>query len=92
MTRRYAPATTWIIILSLLISLGASFTFSRRAVAQSKPDSETGRTAVTYPQLSKYATDLTLRALEGKLDTIRNRDAEVARVIASCPPQPKRRL
>jgi hypothetical protein len=83
MKRRYAPATTWIIILSLLISLGASFTFSRRVAAQSKPESKTGEIAVIYPQLSKYAVDLSLRALEGKLETVRNHDADVSRVIDS---------
>ena len=38
---------------------------------------------VNSPALAKYATDLTLLALQGKLETSRDRDADVARVIAS---------
>ena len=35
--------------------------------------------------LSKYATDLTLRALKGKLEAAREHDMDVARVIAALP-------
>src|SRR5438309_3862189 len=73
-----------------LVSMCASFMFSSHAAAQSNKDTETASqlqareiTDPNYPMLSKYATDLTLLALRGKLETTRGPDADVARVIAS---------
>ena len=85
-----ASAITWITALALLVSMCASFMFSSHAAAQSNKDKETAAqiqahetSDANYPVLSKYATDLTLLALRGKLETTRDHDADVARVIAS---------
>src|SRR2546423_7407923 len=82
MNKRKAPALTWIATFALLLSMCASLTFSQRTTAQSeKANAE--RTDVRYPTLSKYATDLTLLALQGKLPRTNERDADIDRVIAS---------
>src|SRR5207302_1593467 len=61
-----------------------------QAAAQSNKDKEAATqlqaretSNANYPMLSKYATDLTLLALRGKLETPRDHEADVARVIAS---------
>src|SRR5438270_4910348 len=84
MKRRQAPAITWITTLALLVSMCASLTFSQRTSAQSTKDKINQQQPAegSYPLLSKYATDLTLLALKGKLDANPDRDADVARVIA----------
>src|SRR5438067_2443347 len=82
MKKRNAPAITWITAFALLLSVCAGLTFSQRTAAQSeKANAE--RTDVRYPNLSKYATDLTLLALQGKLPRTNERDADIDRVIAS---------
>src|SRR5438105_12528398 len=88
--KSHAPAITWITALALLVSMCASFMFSSHAAAQSNKNKETDTqlqaretSDTNYPMLSKYATDLTLLALRGKLETTRDHDADVARVIAS---------
>src|SRR5262245_44273540 len=87
MKRRYAPATSWIIVLSLLVSMSASLTFSQRAAAQKDRQSEVANqneeSDANYPALAKYTVDLTLQALKGKLEANRDREADVARVIES---------
>src|SRR5439155_26850287 len=56
--------------------------FSQRTAAQSeKANPEQG--ASQHPNLSKYATDLTLLALQGKLPRTNERAADIDRVIAS---------
>src|SRR5207248_9244823 len=55
---------------------------SQRTSAQSKSPL-VNDSATDYPVLSKYATDLTQLAVGGKLETTREREADVARVIAS---------
>src|SRR5215831_4428458 len=82
MTRKYAPATTVITTVALLISMCASLTFSRRTAAQVDVPL-TNKEANEYPLLSKYATDLTKLAIAGKLELTHDHDADVARVIAS---------
>src|ERR1051326_4448478 len=82
MKKRNSPAITWITTCALLLSMCASLTLGQRTAAQSgKPDPE--QSALQYPNLSKYAIDLTLLALQGKLPMTNERDADVARVIAS---------
>src|SRR6266404_7670799 len=83
MKRKQAPITTWITTLALLISMCAGLTFSQRTSAQKIDREVASRTDAKYPLLSKYATDLTLLALNGKLDKASDRDADVARVIKS---------
>src|SRR6185436_6023484 len=81
MNKKYAPATTIITTLALLISMCASLTFSQRTSASTDPSVNKGVTE--YPVLSKYATDLTKLAAAGKLEVARDRETDVARVIAS---------
>src|SRR5437588_7874485 len=83
MKKRKAPVTAWITTLALLVSMFAGLTFSQRTSAQKTNREITSQADVKYPLLSKYATDLTLLALNGKLDKASDRDADVARVIAS---------
>src|ERR1041385_5161191 len=82
MKNRNAPITTWITIFALLLSMCAGLTLSQRTAAQSeKPNPE--QSALQYPSLSKYATDLTLLAVQGRLPRSNERAADVDRVIAS---------
>src|SRR5215471_6907733 len=81
MIRRYAPITTVITTVAILVSMCASLTFSQHSAAQS--DAAETKTGNEFPILNRYATDLTRLAAAGKLDAIRDRDADVARVIAS---------
>src|SRR5258706_8123604 len=82
MKRKYAPPTTLIISFALLVSMFASLTFSQRNSAQSNSPLVSDSVS-DYPVLSRYATDLTQLAVTGKLQTNHERDADVARVIAS---------
>src|SRR5438874_3832847 len=82
MKKRNAPALTWITTFALLLSVCAGLTFSQRTAAQSEK-ANLEQNAVQYPNLSKYATDLTLLALQGKLPRTNERDADIDRVIAS---------
>src|ERR1041385_1105866 len=82
MKNRNAPITTWITIFALLLSMCAGLTLSQRTAAQSeKPNPE--QSALQYPSLSKYATDLTLLAVQGRLPRSNERATDVDRVIAS---------
>src|SRR6185503_9517517 len=81
MKRKYAPATTIVTTVALLVSMCASLTFSQRTFANADPLVSKG--ASEYPLLSKYATDLTKLAAAGKLEVTHDRDADVARVVAS---------
>ncbi|HMJ24238.1 MAG TPA: hypothetical protein VK475_00330, partial [Pyrinomonadaceae bacterium] len=78
------PVVTWLTIAAVLISMCASLTFSQRTEAQfEKKNQSDSRPALDnkYPILSKYATDLTLLALIGKLEP--SSEPGVALVIAS---------
>src|SRR5437667_3911092 len=81
------PLATWLTITALLVSACAGLTFSPRTRAQSGEKRTTTETFSAadnkYPTLSKYATDLTLLALSGKLEPARGYEAHVARVIES---------
>ena len=82
MKRKYAPPTTLIITFALLVSMCAGLTFSQRTSAQSNTLLVSDSVS-DYPVLSRYATDLTQLAVAGRLQTNHERDADVARVIAS---------
>src|ERR1043166_2987394 len=81
MNRKYAPATTFLTTVALLISMCASLTFSKRTLGDLEPSVNKGSSE--YAALSKYATDLTKLAAAGKLEVTHDHDADVARVIAS---------
>src|SRR5260370_29899413 len=87
MKKKNAPAVIWITTLALLLSTCASFTFSQRIAAQSANRFPALRAEVVadknFPLLSSYATDLSLLALRGKLETPRGYEADIARVIES---------
>src|SRR5438105_13103627 len=82
MKRKYAPATTLIITFALLVSMCLGLTLTQRTSAQSNA-ARMNDSVSEYPVLSKYATDLTRLAVAGKLETAREQDGDVARVIAS---------
>src|SRR2546425_8241425 len=82
MKRTYAPATTLIVTFALLVSMCASLTFSHRTSAQSN-STGANQTANEFPLLSKYASDLTQLAASGRMETAKDRETDVARVIAS---------
>jgi len=86
-TRKLAPIYSWIIIACLLASLCTSLTLTPRSAAQTnklnKSASPVEQTESWYPLLSKYATDLTGRALKEDLSTARVHEADVARVITN---------
>src|SRR6266404_3343350 len=83
------PVVTWITTAAVLFSMCAGLTFSRGTAAQNGSDRlPTGRETlaavdVKYPTLSKYATDLTQLALDGKLELGHGLEARVDRVVAS---------
>src|SRR5262245_15188801 len=81
MRRNFGPQIAWLVLVSLLGSTCASFTFSQNAGAQSNLKIEV--TDCGFPLISKYATDLTERALAGKLETKRESEGDVTRVIKS---------
>src|SRR4029077_12775199 len=86
-THKYPQVVTWLTMVAILVSMCAGLTFGRRAAAQSNEqaqatsDREIETTDSQYPVLSKYATDLTLLARRGKLETARGYETDVARVI-----------
>src|SRR5712692_525882 len=58
MKKKQAPAITWITMFALLLSMCASFTFSQRAAAQQKAESQPLSNArvptdTEYPALTK---------------------------------------
>jgi len=82
--KKTTPFVTWITMTAVLVSMCAGLIFSQRTNAQSGAQSETrGVTDNKYPTLAKYATDLTLLALSGKLEPARGYEGNVARVIDS---------
>src|SRR5882762_9218102 len=87
MKKKNTPAVIWITTLALLLSTCASFAFSQRTAAKSANRFPAQRAEVVadknFPLLSSYATDLSFLALQGKLDTPRGHEADIARVIES---------
>src|SRR5436190_8420601 len=75
------PRGKWISLPLLLMCLCASIPFSQRTTAELIKNDQSGNQP--HPVLSRYATDLTLLALQGKLELTRDHDADIARVIAS---------
>lgn len=87
-TKKQPRLVTSIVTLALIISVCGTFTFSRRALAQSGNDKTAAqRTArnidANYPILSRYAVDITQLALNGKLEAPHGLEAETERVIGS---------
>ena len=80
--KKTAPVVTWITMTAVLVSMCAGLIFSQRTNAQSGAQGR-GVTDNKYPTLAKYATDLTLLALSGKLEPARGYEGNVARVIDS---------
>src|SRR6266404_3503396 len=88
MKKKNSAAVTWITTLALLLSTCASLTFSQRSAAQSVNHLSGQRVErdpaeKSFPLLSKYATDLSLLALNGHLETVRDHEADIARIIES---------
>src|SRR6266852_922599 len=85
--KRYRVAT-WLTSLSLMVSLCLGILVTDRASAQSTPgvSQSTNQSAppnqVTYPELARYATDLTELARAGRLEPVMGRNAEISRTIS----------
>src|ERR1044072_6236925 len=73
----WAPATTWLTLSALLLSLCAGMTFTRTTSAQTSEQSNS-RSA-----LDQYAINLTTQALQRKIDAVESFDVEIERVITS---------
>src|SRR5260370_14401997 len=78
----------WLPSLSLMVSLCLGILVTDRASAQSTPgvSQSTNQSAtanqVTYPDLARYATDLTELARAGRLEPVMGRNAEISRTIS----------
>src|SRR6266851_1752318 len=85
--KRYRVAT-WLTSLSLMVSLCLGILVTDRASAQSTPgvSPSTNQSAppnqVTYPELARYATDLTELARAGRVEPVMGRNAEISRTIS----------
>src|SRR5260370_25213404 len=91
MTRqKHAPIVTWFTASALVISVCAGLVFNQPTAAQSNESGQSasqrnsrGQAVSDYPNLAKYASDLTQLALRRKLEPARGRDADIARLIES---------
>src|SRR5437660_12090208 len=79
MRTKQAPTVTMITVIALVLSMLAGFTFSQTSAAQVN---EPEQSIAEFSALATYAVDLTALARAGKLETVRGRDAEIARVIS----------
>src|SRR3979409_793948 len=85
-TKRYRVAAG-LISFSLMVSLCLGILVTDRASAQTTPGvfQAPGQAAQTtqaiYPELARYATDLTALARAGRLDPVMGRNAEIRRTI-----------
>src|SRR5260370_32955186 len=94
MTRqKHAPIVTWFTASALLISVCAGLVFNQPTAAQSNESGQSasqrnsrGQAASDYPNLAKYASELTQFALRGKLQPARGRDADIARLTGGLGP------
>src|SRR6185369_12350244 len=73
----WAPATTWLIISAVLVSMCAGSTFTRTTSAQ------TGEQPNSHSALDQYAINLTTQALQRKIEPVDNFEVEIERVITS---------
>ncbi len=77
----------WLTCFSLVASLSTGILVGDRANAQSSPgasqvaDNSARTSEPRYPTISRYATDLTKRAREGRLEPVIDHDAEINRTI-----------
>src|SRR6266851_3396619 len=73
--------------LSLMVSLCLGILVTDRASAQSTPgtlqapDQSARANQAVYPELARYATDLTALARAGRLDPVTGRNTEISRTI-----------
>src|ERR1051326_7929401 len=81
MRTKKAPVITYITTFALLLSVCGSLLTQHTAAQSEKSNPE--QSALQYPSLSKYATDLTLLAVQGRLPRSNERAADVDRVMAS---------
>src|SRR5438270_2141225 len=84
---KHYRVAAWLTSLSLMVSMCCGILVTDRASAQSAPAVPPGvnqpvRTSqATYPELTRYATDLTALAHEGRLDPVTGRTAEIRRTV-----------
>ena len=84
---RPSRVAAWLTCFSLVASLSTGIMVADRANAQSSQGAsqlvdKSARTSnATYPMLSRYATDLTKQAGEGRLESVIGRDAEISRTV-----------
>src|SRR2546422_1069773 len=62
------PVVTWIPLVAVMASMCTGLSFGRHTSAQSSQSEIRTAANDKYPTLSKYAADLTLLALNGKLE------------------------
>ncbi|HMJ26419.1 MAG TPA: hypothetical protein VK475_11340, partial [Pyrinomonadaceae bacterium] len=77
-------AATWLTTLALMVSLCLGILVTDQASAQSAPGAgkPVRTTEATYPELARYATDLTALARAGRLDPVTGHNAEIRRAIS----------
>ncbi|HVS81225.1 MAG TPA: S8 family serine peptidase [Pyrinomonadaceae bacterium] len=84
---RPSRVAAWLTCFSLVASLSTGILVGDRANAQSSQgasqlaDNSARTSEVAYPTLSRYATDLTKQAREGRLESVIGRDAEISRTV-----------
>src|SRR5882672_5754602 len=77
------PVVTWITLVAVLASMCTGLSFGRHTSAQSSQSEIRTVANDKYPTLSKYAADLTLLALNGKLEPARGFETSITSVIDS---------
>src|SRR5216684_1758150 len=84
---KHYRVATWLTSFSLMVSLCLGILVTDRASAQSTPgvfqaaDQSARTNQAVYPELARYATDLTALARVGRLDPVMGRNAEISRTI-----------
>ena len=83
---KHRRVTAWLTCLSVSLSLCTGILVGDRANAQSAQNARSlnARAALSkagYPMLSRYATDLTQQASEGRLEPVKGHDIEISRII-----------
>src|SRR6266550_1208249 len=85
-TKQYR-ATTWLTSFSLMVSLCLGILVTDRASAQTASgvpqgaDQPVRANQDTYPELARYATDLTALARAGRLEPVVGRNIEISRTV-----------
>jgi serine protease AprX len=82
--RRQTRSFAWLTSISLMLSVAGGTLFTGRVKAYSDGDSARQQTSrPQYPSLTRYGTDLTKLARQGRLRLDGNRSAEIARLVKS---------